>query len=223
MSSDALDGFERWVAATRELISEPMKVRALQDRRLMFAAALGHALTAPHGGDGAAVEGPALYGVVCQGPGLIYVGQTQTAQRRLRDLPIGESHHLANTVPPEVWDRIIVVQWPSLCDVLPAADRRHLRELGDQVVGEALEHLVQVSRAPLLNQRRRGRSGIWTDRDMTGSRGRGAVAAPGITGLFDLVDECWQRLNGIAVPQGLRVELGGRVVVPAALPGPDRR
>ena len=53
-------------------------------------------------------------GVYLPGTGLCYVGQTQEARRRLRDLPIGESHHLAMTAPPELWTRVIVVQWAEL-------------------------------------------------------------------------------------------------------------
>jgi hypothetical protein len=40
-------------------------------------------------------------------------GQAQEAKRRLRALPIGESHHSAVTVPPELWTRVIVVSEQS--------------------------------------------------------------------------------------------------------------
>jgi hypothetical protein len=65
------------------------------------------------------VTGDVLYGVYIAGGGLLYVGQTHDAWRRLRDLPVGESHHLATTVPPETWERVAVVQWPELLDRVP--------------------------------------------------------------------------------------------------------
>ena len=60
------------------------------------------------------VSDHAVYGVYVTGAGLLYVGQTRDARRRLRDLPVGESHHLATTVPPETWERVLVIQWPAL-------------------------------------------------------------------------------------------------------------
>ena len=60
------------------------------------------------------VSDHAVYGVYVTGAGLLYVGQTRDARRRLRDLPVGESHHLATTVPPEIWERVLVIQWPAL-------------------------------------------------------------------------------------------------------------
>jgi hypothetical protein len=42
--------------------------------------------------DAAPVTGHLVYGVYVAGAGLLYVGQTGNAKRRLRDLPVGESH-----------------------------------------------------------------------------------------------------------------------------------
>jgi hypothetical protein len=58
--------------------------------------------------------------VVSDGPELIYIGQTMTAQRRLRD-PRRESPHRQHGAP-EVWDRVVVVTWP---DLLQAKSRTH--------------------------------------------------------------------------------------------------
>ena len=52
---------------------------------------VGTLLTEAHPPAPAAI-GSALYGVYLPGTGLCYVGRTQEAGRRLRDLPIGESH-----------------------------------------------------------------------------------------------------------------------------------
>lgn len=72
--------------------------------------------------DSSGTAGPVLYGVFASGAGLCYVGQTQEAERRLRDLPVGESHHLANTVPPEVWERVVVIRWPLLLCEAPRSE-----------------------------------------------------------------------------------------------------
>lgn len=60
-----------------------------QDRRYLFAHRLGQLLvgTAP---DGPLVTDRAVYGIYVRGGGLLYVGQTKDAKRRLRDLPVGE-------------------------------------------------------------------------------------------------------------------------------------
>jgi hypothetical protein len=98
-------------------LADPESVLAWQDRRYRFAHHVGQLLTSPARPDAAPVTGHVVYGVHVAGAGLLYVGQTGNAKRRLRDLPVGESHHLATTVPPETWERVIVVQWP---DLLPA-------------------------------------------------------------------------------------------------------
>jgi hypothetical protein len=43
-------------------------------------------------------------------------------------IPIGESHHLAMTAPPELWTRVIVVQWAEL---LVRATERSRSDHGD--------------------------------------------------------------------------------------------
>jgi hypothetical protein len=43
---------------------------------------------------------------------------------------VGESHHLANTVPPETWERVVVVQWPSLLGRISAEGHRQPKNSG---------------------------------------------------------------------------------------------
>jgi len=52
------------------------------------------------------VAGSVIYGVWLDW-GLLDVGQTSEAERRLRDLVVGESHHLGNTFPPKSGDAIV--------------------------------------------------------------------------------------------------------------------
>src|SRR5690606_19816753 len=103
------DAYAIWLDAMRELTSSRSAAQGWRDRRWMFARELGEALVAQTQ-DHPAISGPALYGVWLRW-GCLYVGQTLDAARRLRDLPIGESHHLATTFPAEIWDRVVVVSW----------------------------------------------------------------------------------------------------------------
>jgi hypothetical protein len=127
----------------------------------------------------------AVYGIWLKW-GLLYVGQTNEASRRLRDLPVGESHHLANTFPPEIWDRVIVIDWPSL----PEAEGT-LAQVDRATVGLAIEHRLQVRVQPLANASRRTKDGGWRDTDRGKSRSRGAKAADAIGELAHVVDRLW--------------------------------
>lgn len=93
----AEDAFARWRAALLDALASPDRILTWQDRRYRFAYQLGQLLT----DNTAPVSGHAIYGVYLADSVLLYVGQTRDARRRLRDLPVGESHHLATTVPPE--------------------------------------------------------------------------------------------------------------------------
>ena len=90
----------------------------------------------------------------------IYIGQTMDARRRLWDLPIGESHHLANTYPPEIWSRIIVVRWRDILREDPSLETTLFAELHDlglgaaehtQAIGLILEHRLQHHFRPRLH------------------------------------------------------------------------
>jgi hypothetical protein len=119
----------------------PERVLAWQDRRYRFAHQVGQLLTSPARSGAVRVAGHVVYGVYVAGAGLLYVGQTGNATRRLRDLPVGESHHLATTVPPETWERVIVVQWP---DLLSGVVTRMTVALAAGAVGRALRWALVV-------------------------------------------------------------------------------
>lgn len=127
-------------------------------------------------------------------------------------LAVGESHHLANTVPPEVWHRVVVFNWPELLPRLTEPQRAAVAAVATTVVGEALEHLLlQIELQPLLNQRRRGRDGSWRDRRQGDSRSRGAITASVVGGPHHEVRDCWQRLATTRVEGTDHVEPAGRV------------
>src|SRR5215467_16390217 len=91
----------RWLDALHTLTATEADARRWRHERYAFAHRVGSALVEPDGVQGT-INGLVVYGVWLEW-GLLYVGQTKEAERRLRDLVVGESHHLANTFPPEIW------------------------------------------------------------------------------------------------------------------------
>ncbi len=217
MITGSLAAYVHWQGATRALISGADQLRDLQDWRYRYAAEVGRLLTQP-GADGRPVDGPVLYGVLSDDAGLLYVGQSADARRRLRDLAVGESHHLATTVPPEAWDRVVVVRWPDLLPGLRRADRDAIASLPAVVTGEGLERLLQAELKPVLNSRRRTPGGGWRDRDGALSRSRGRAAAQVLAPLHALVLPLWQHLASKPVDGDHHYEPPGRVVLPTRLP-----
>lgn len=205
----------------KKLTATPSMLEQWQDRRFKFAYQVGDLLV----GDAAkqpSIAGPAIYGVYLAGIGLVYVGQTQEAQRRLRDLPIGESHHVPTTIPPEIWERVVVVQWPQLLESTSAEQKSRAATLGLDTCGLALEHLLQARRTPQLNGRTRTTLGTWRLRRLAHSRSRGAISASQCLELFGLVDELWCYLESVRPASSSSAEFRithkcGRVVFPSAL------
>ena len=194
--------FDRWWHAMRDVAATRETALAWRRHRYTFAHQLRNALA---GG----LTGPAVYGVWLQW-GLLYVGQTLEADRRLKDLAIGESHHLANTFPPEIWHRVVVVAWSQL----PQAAAL-LGELGPKAVGEGLEHRLQASLQPLANASRRKPDGSWRDVDWERSRSLGARTGQQIDELFVAVQEVWR--TAAESPDGVTVPANSRVVFPSRL------
>lgn len=204
-----------------DALASPDRILAWQDRRYLFAHQVGQLLIAAPEGGAAAVDGHVVYGVYVGDGVLLYVGQTRDAKRRLRDLPVGESHHLAMTVPPETWERVIVVQWPRLLAQVPDSEARAAERLGHDVCGLAIEHLLQVTYRPVMAARRRSGTGGWSERRIERSQSRGAVSSSQFPGLFAAVCTAWDLLAGIRYPAGGQPVAdvhAGRAVFPRALP-----
>lgn len=220
MLADAADEvFHQWRGAMLAAMATPDDVLAWQDRRYRFAHEIGLHLTMAAGPGVPAVTDHVVYGVCVTGGGLIYVGQTADAKRRLRDLPVGESHHLATTVPAETWDRVLVVQWPDLLARISASEARTIAQLGHETCGLAIEHLLQITYRPILTTRRRSTAGGWTARRIDASRSRGALASTQLPDLFRAVQDTWDALSSITPHPGQTTAYtqAGRAVFPAAL------
>jgi hypothetical protein len=155
------------------------------------------------------------------GGGLLYIGQTGDAKRRLRDLPVGESHHLATTVPPETWERVVVVQWPVLLASTSPQQALVAERLGLPTCGLAMEHLLQVAYMPVMTARRRSTRGGWNMRQPALSNSRGAASSVQFAELFEAVRVAWDTLAMAASPadgEPIAHTDVGRVVFPQALP-----
>lgn len=183
-----------WRAALMGLAGTREDARRFRESRYRYAHAVADQLNADGRSDGYAV-----YGV--QMPwGPLYVGQTKDGRRRLRDLVIGKSHHLANTFPPEIWQTVVVIRWPVLASAEPA-----IAQQGRDATGLALEHLLQERLQPLFNARKRTHAGGWRTTNYSTSRSRAAVLAraPVMMCLADDVVTLWnhattgQRLHGV--------------------------
>ncbi|MEV0681185.1 hypothetical protein AB0I60_32175 [Actinosynnema sp. NPDC050436] len=198
--------FEEWAGALRELTATKEAAESWRHNRYEFAHRLGHALTDDRQTGEPVVSGHVVYGVWLKW-GLLYVGQTRGAERRLRDLPVGESHHLANTFPPEIWHRVVVVSWPKLAEAASA-----VAEVEPDEVGLGLEHRLQAWLQPLANASRRTPGGNWRSVDWTRSRSRGAVVGARIDRLFTEVRNVWEEASQAEVAAESDVY---RVVFPA--------
>lgn len=199
-----------------DALASPDRILAWQDRRYRFAYQLGQLLT-----DGTVpVTGHAVYGVYLADGVLLYVGQSSDARRRLRDLPVGESHHLVTTVPAETWERVIVIQWPRLLDRVPGTEVQAAERVGFDTCGLAIEHMLQVTLQPVMMARRRTSAGEWHERRIELSRSRGAVNSSLFHGMFDAVRAAWDHLAAVPFPDaGQQVSYAdaGRVVFPRQL------
>ncbi|MDT7788552.1 MAG: hypothetical protein QOF58_6971 [Pseudonocardiales bacterium] len=194
--------FDRWWHAMRDVAATKATSLAWRQHRYKFAHLLAGELVR-------GLRGPAVYGVWLQW-GLLYVGQTLEAERRLKDLVIGESHHLANTYPPEIWHHVVVVSWPELPEAADAVNA-----FGYKAVGEGLEHRFQEALEPLANAARRTAGGGWRDVDWKTSRSLGARTGRQLDDLFAAVLAVWNQ--AAASKDGENVPSSSRIVHPSKL------
>lgn len=186
---------QRWRQALQELTRDDQSAAQWRSSRYTFAHRLGSALTRDPE-TGGPLTGPVIYGIWLDW-GLIHIGQTTEAERRLKDLDVGQSHQLASTFPPEIWHRVVVLPWPRLRSAPDAIAR-----LPRDAVGLGLEYGLQSLLRPLASTSR--------------SRSRGARAYRQIGELFAEVKEVWDQAEKWP-PGGDPLPGGGHVVFPAEL------
>lgn len=220
----------QWLTAIRAMTATADDAARYLDNRLRFTTAVARRLT--H-------SDPRLdllvYGVWLEGHSTpIYVGQTADGRRRMWDLPIGESHHLANSFPAEIWERVVVVYWgqlararPELLVAISASVRLLLtREDADPLaaVGVGPEYLLQSRLKPLFNSRKKRRDGGWRGVVWDESTSLGAKVAPHLDELFTVVFGVWEQLATAPLSVAGVIELiDGRVAFPAAMASREYR
>jgi hypothetical protein len=124
------------------------------------------------------------------------------------------------TVPPELWTRVIVVQWAEL---LAAAVGNHDWVIPNmKTCGEALEYLLHCHFHPPINCHTRTTGGSYRERPPENSKSKAAISSVSFSHLFKVVLGAWSDLEAIADPtpdDGRIADYSyyGRVVFPSAL------
>lgn len=189
------DAHAEWVRALRLQTDTRDDAQTWRQKRTSFAVSLGNQLTETVSGKvEISSSQPVVYGVWLSW-GVLYVGQTLNGRRRMRDLPIGESHHLSNTFPPEIWAKVGVVAWQMLPGGQEAADG-----MGAALVGKCLEYLSQRDRNPLVNAAARNRVGDFMPVDHASSRSVAALRSGEIADLYSELRTRWDQIDAAADP-----------------------
>ncbi len=220
---------QQWLLLVEHLraaTKTPELALSYQETRYKFLAELAGHIAGLTVSDSINNWGPVVYGVwLHEHKTPIYIGQSMKGQRRLWDLPIGESHHLGFTFPPETWGRVVVVAWWHLMATNPLL-RAHVLTgvagaLGinldnldedqvsktvtelDKVIGTGLEHRLQLSEKPLFNLRRKMRDGSLRDVDLTDLQSKGARLGPSIDKIYAAVSSEWNNLTKLPSERGV--------------------
>lgn len=174
-----------WQIALRALTNSTANARNWIDARYCFTSQVARQLVGPI----AERESPAvIYAVWLEGDHEqpVYVGQSMEPARRLWDLPIGESHHLANSFPPEIWRVVAVEDWATSLRGQPELEARVFEQLAErgidalairQTIALGVEFRLQQTLHPLINLRKKLRDGAWRNVDFERSRSAGAVVS----------------------------------------------
>ena len=123
------------------------------------------------------------------------------------------------TAPPEVWTRVIVVQWAEL---LVRATEREWFIPDMKACGQALEYLLHCHFRPTINCYARTTDGRYRERPPERSKSKAAVRAIEHSDLFKVVLGVWSSLEAVPEPASGEFRVAnyspfGRVVFPAAL------
>ncbi len=218
------DSYERWVAATHEYVATVGSYDAFLERRHEFLSSLAREATMV--GPGRRVASKYIvYGVYLPGHECpAYVGQSCTGRSRLRNLVFGEGHHLATSTPPEVWERIVVIDWlrglPR--DLIASAAEEAARVLGVRrhlysLIGLSLENMLQCELLPPLNLRRKLSDGSYLRIEKPVPSQRIRKLRPHLEELYSELAERWDELANFEPNNSVsEARSWGRVVFPNA-------
>jgi hypothetical protein len=123
------------------------------------------------------------------------------------------------TAPPELWTRVIVVQWAEL--LVRAAEREWV--IPDmKACGQALEYLLHCHFRPTINCYARTTDGRYRERPPERSKSKASVGATAYLDLFKVVLGVWSDLEAVPEPASGESRIAGyspfgRVVFPIAL------
>ncbi|MFT5195011.1 MAG: hypothetical protein ACI85U_002026 [Candidatus Promineifilaceae bacterium] len=148
---------------------------------------------------------PAIYAVwLNKQSNPIYIGQTQDSKRRLWDLAIGESHHLANMFPPETWGKVCIFRWKDFLENHQLAFEsikgksmnfdNSEKEILKQI-GLSIELSFQIEMQPLFNKYKRLKDGSLKAIDFSSSGSSGSKLLSQIDYEFDGLKKYWYELT----------------------------
>ncbi|MGH7861215.1 MAG: hypothetical protein ACREOS_03150, partial [Candidatus Dormibacteraceae bacterium] len=197
--------YECWVKLVSQLTQTPQGAFRHRKERSNYTAEIASTILRAAGllGEQRGVTrnrlSPVVYGVWLDGhePSQpVYIGQTRNAARRLWDLPIGESHHLANTFPPEIWARVVVLRWPEIL-AREGDGSVAVRPIDDVDLGHGVEYALQHRYKPLMNLWSKKRNGDLNSIDLARSNSRGAKIASSseFVACFSRVVTVWDELS----------------------------
>jgi hypothetical protein len=143
---------------------------------------------------------PVVYGIWLDNhsaPFPTYVGQTLDAERRLWDLPLGESHHLANTYPPEIWQRVVIVRWRDIFEQESGSNLPVPVDVHDhRSIGLGLEYALQTRFRPPMNLWSKARNGSLLEGrpELSQSIGKRVASQPEFQTFYKSIEKIWMNL-----------------------------
>lgn len=197
--------YQAWVTCSRLLNANESKAREFRTRRYAFTHALANVLVKnlPKTGTDQVIYAVRLMGGHSKP---VYLGSSSEGCRRLWDLPIGESHHLANTYPPEVWQTVQILHWRQLLvakghdldalqrSVAKLCSARSKSTL--ELTGMGIEFRFQQETRPDMNMLTKRRDGGFKEVNPSRSKSRQAIVArEWITGR--IYEDLWASWTGL--------------------------
>lgn len=200
--------YQRWAALCREVNADAERSRRFREQRYAFNHRLARHLVENLP---ARRRDQVIYAVHLAGdhPCPAYLGTSTEGHRRLWDLPVGESHHLSNTYPPETWERVTILHWRQVLmeesydlTTLAAQVGEHFPVEPAEVmklIGMGIEFLFQKETNPELNIRIKLRRGGFRKAGLDTSASRQAlIARRWMEPLFPILWDHWQKLGAAA-------------------------